>query len=177
MPISTTYAHVAPGNMPWWPMAAAAAALARAEVIVMHHGHRAVLVACADTATTEQMAFIDRHSAGPVRVIVRERSCGLLDPPEPDGDQLGHAADHTPANVFHDRLTAAAVALTDAAVPRSSGAVVADLLSIDDPTGRAGIDASEAFAKRFSLTLVAAPQEWVVGMPERRQRTSVLDTV
>ncbi|WP_231386043.1 3,4-dihydroxy-2-butanone-4-phosphate synthase [Rhodococcus aetherivorans] len=57
-------------------------ALARGELIILRHGARLVLVGCAGTVTTEQMAFVIRHSTGFVQVALHERDCDRLGLPE-----------------------------------------------------------------------------------------------
>lgn len=57
-------------------------ALANGELIVLCHGNRILLVGCAGTATTTQLAFIVRHSTGFVQVALHERDCDRLVLPE-----------------------------------------------------------------------------------------------
>ena len=47
-------------------------ALAAGETIVMIDDSRIVLMACAGTVTTEQMAFIIRHTSGFVQIALHE---------------------------------------------------------------------------------------------------------
>lgn len=133
-------------HMPWWPAAAAAAALARGELIVLRHESGIALVGCADTVTTQQMAFIARHSTGRVQVVM---------PPSPgaagESERYGPSAPE-PVSIcrFGCGLTPAAVALAlaDAALPASSGAVVGDLTLV-------GVDGAEVFAQQHGLTIVS----------------------
>ncbi|OUS82736.1 3,4-dihydroxy-2-butanone-4-phosphate synthase [Rhodococcus sp. NCIMB 12038] len=53
-------------------------ALAEGEVIVMIDDSRIVLIACAGTVSTEQMAFIIRHTSGFVQVALHEKVCDSL---------------------------------------------------------------------------------------------------
>ncbi|MGV0851373.1 hypothetical protein [Mycolicibacterium phlei] len=147
MAVTTVYSRAALRNMPWWSIAAGAAALARGELIVLHHGQHIVLVGCADTTTTTQMAFIARYSAGRPRIAIH------LD----DADPVNVPAEV--ADVTHGGGTPAeiALALTDAALPRSSGAVLADVDRYRISAGATAIADAEAFASRHGLTLVAAP--------------------
>lgn len=190
MNVTTVYSIPVPRDMPWWPIAAAAAELARGELILLQHDHRVVLVGCADTTTSAQMAFIARHTAGAIRVVLQDRCC---DPRPLTGQRVNvetssavtagvsgavriaparvlaesHSApsDVTPSgHVLPVRwnsqtpdhceaIAAIALALTDAAIPHSSGAVCADLQGVDGP---AGIEEAKAFAFRHRLTLVDA---------------------
>lgn len=200
MHVTTKFALPVPCAGSWWSIAAGAGALARGELIVLHHEDRIVLVGCADTATPEQMAFLARHSAGRVEVVLHDREChqlALSARPDvqsatgdssssvPTGTSCGHGAPTrvlaggrsarcdltrggSPAPVrvnpcvFDHRVTAAAVALalTDAAVPRSSGAVVANLHDTGGPTGVVGNDDAQTFANRHGFTLIAVPPEF-----------------
>lgn len=53
-------------------------ALAAGETIVMIDDSRIVLMACAGTVTTEQMAFIIRHTSGFVQIALHEMVCDRL---------------------------------------------------------------------------------------------------
>ena len=57
-------------------------ALANSELIVLCHDDRIILVGCAGTATTKQLAFIVRRSTGFVQVALHERDCDRLVLPE-----------------------------------------------------------------------------------------------
>jgi len=56
--------------------------LAKGELVILRHEDRFVLVGCAGTVTTEQMAFMVRHGTGFVQVALHERDCDRLGIPE-----------------------------------------------------------------------------------------------
>ena len=80
--MTASVAYAAPPRTPWSTAAEGMRALARGELIILRHGARLVLVGCAGTVTTEQMAFIIRYSTGFVQVALHERDCDRLGLPE-----------------------------------------------------------------------------------------------
>ncbi|MEE2032559.1 3,4-dihydroxy-2-butanone-4-phosphate synthase [Rhodococcus chondri] len=80
--MTTSVAYAAPTRMLWSTAAEGMCALARGELIILRHCARIVLVGCAGTVTTEQMAFVIRHSTGFVQVALHERDCDRLGLPE-----------------------------------------------------------------------------------------------
>ncbi|BAH52871.1 3,4-dihydroxy-2-butanone-4-phosphate synthase [Rhodococcus opacus] len=66
----------------WSTIAAGSRTLADGELIVLSHHRRVVLVGCAGATTTEQMAFLIRHTTGFLQVALHERICDRLILPE-----------------------------------------------------------------------------------------------
>ncbi|MHA4852754.1 3,4-dihydroxy-2-butanone-4-phosphate synthase [Rhodococcus sp. MSC1_016] len=179
-------------------------ALAAGETIVMIDDSRIVLMACAGTISTEQMAFLIRHTSGFVQVALHETVCDrlllpeaipsdryapthargqcvavdaavgtttgisgadrartarvLADPStEPDGlTRPGHLV---PVRVMASNrnartVPALALGLTDWAHPSRSGAVFADLESVDIPTQLVAPEEADRFARRYGLVIV-----------------------
>ncbi|UGT61843.1 3,4-dihydroxy-2-butanone-4-phosphate synthase [Nocardia asteroides] len=71
---------------PWSTLVDGVCALGADELIILHHDGRFVLAGCAGTATTEQLAFLIRHSTGFVQVALHERDCDRLLLPEATPD-------------------------------------------------------------------------------------------
>ncbi|MDV6280187.1 3,4-dihydroxy-2-butanone-4-phosphate synthase [Rhodococcus jostii] len=63
-------------------IAAGSRAVAAGELIILSHLRRVVLVGCASAVTTEQMAFLIRHTTGFLQVALHERVCDRLVLPE-----------------------------------------------------------------------------------------------
>ncbi|KLL95219.1 3,4-dihydroxy-2-butanone 4-phosphate synthase [Rhodococcus sp. IITR03] len=80
--MATSVAYPSRLRTPWSTAAESMRALARGELIILRHGSRLVLVGCAGTITTEQMAFVIRYSTGFVQVALHERECDRLGLPE-----------------------------------------------------------------------------------------------
>ncbi|UOT05772.1 3,4-dihydroxy-2-butanone-4-phosphate synthase [Rhodococcus opacus] len=80
--MTTSFAPRAPRQRSWSMIAAGSRALAAGELIILHHHRRVVLVGCAGAATTEQMAFMIRHTTGFLQVALHERVCDRLVLPE-----------------------------------------------------------------------------------------------
>lgn len=80
--MTTSFAPRAPRQRSWSMIAAGSRALAAGELIILHHHRRVVLVRCASAATTEQMAFMIRHTTGFLQVALHERVCDRLVLPE-----------------------------------------------------------------------------------------------
>lgn len=197
--------------------------LAQGDLILLHHDDRIVFVACAGTATTEQVSFIVRHSTGFVQVALHERDCDRLLLPEStptsrsttarcygqcvtvdaasgvstgisgadrartartladsrsrpeDLARPGHLVPvRVGPEVLHGLLTvaAAALTLTDAALPEFSGAVFADLEGIGDPTTVASVRDAESFADQHHLTLVTTAVTTTTAHPRIRHTGS-----
>jgi 3,4-dihydroxy-2-butanone 4-phosphate synthase len=80
--MTTSFAPRAPRQRSWSTIAAGSRALAAGELIILSHHRRVVLVGCAGAATTEQMAFLIRHTTGFLQVALHERICDRLVLPE-----------------------------------------------------------------------------------------------
>ncbi|MDV7353717.1 3,4-dihydroxy-2-butanone-4-phosphate synthase [Rhodococcus oxybenzonivorans] len=80
--MTTSLAPRATHHRSWSTIAAGSRALAAGELIILRHHRRVVLVGCAGAATTEQMAFLIRHTTGFLQVALHERTCDRLVLPE-----------------------------------------------------------------------------------------------
>ncbi|MFC9840765.1 3,4-dihydroxy-2-butanone-4-phosphate synthase [Rhodococcus sp. NPDC127530] len=80
--MTTSFAPRAPHHRSWSTIAAGSRALAAGELVILSHHRRVVLVGCAYAATTEQMAFLIRHTTGFLQVALHERICDRLVLPE-----------------------------------------------------------------------------------------------
>jgi 3,4-dihydroxy-2-butanone 4-phosphate synthase len=80
--MTTSFAPRAPRQRSWSTIAAGSRALAAGELIILSHLRRVVLVGAASAVTTEQMAFLIRHTTGFLQVALHERICDLLVLPE-----------------------------------------------------------------------------------------------
>ena len=80
--MTTSVAYADPTRTQWSTTAEGKRALARGELIILRHEARLVLVGCAGTVTTEQMAFIIRYSTGFVQVALHQSDCDRPGLPE-----------------------------------------------------------------------------------------------
>ncbi|MFC9836338.1 3,4-dihydroxy-2-butanone-4-phosphate synthase [Rhodococcus sp. NPDC127530] len=80
--MTTLFAPRASHQRSWSTIAAGSRTLAAGEPIILSHHRRLVLVGCAGAATTEQMAFLIRHTTGFLQVALHERICDRLVLPE-----------------------------------------------------------------------------------------------
>jgi 3,4-dihydroxy 2-butanone 4-phosphate synthase len=80
--MTTLFAPRASHHRSWSTIAAGSRSLAAGELIILGHRGRIVLVGCAGAATTEQMAFLIRHTTGFLQVAQHERVCDRLVLPE-----------------------------------------------------------------------------------------------
>ncbi|REE77576.1 3,4-dihydroxy-2-butanone 4-phosphate synthase [Rhodococcus wratislaviensis] len=80
--MTTLLAPRASHHRSWSTLAAGSGTLADGELIILSHHRRVVLVGCAGAVTTEQMAFLIRHTTGFVQVALHERVCDRLVLPE-----------------------------------------------------------------------------------------------
>ncbi|KXF53340.1 3,4-dihydroxy-2-butanone 4-phosphate synthase [Rhodococcus sp. SC4] len=80
--MTTSFAPRASHHRSWSTIAAGSRALAAGELVILSHHHRVVLVGCAGAATTEQLAFLIRHTTGFLQVALHERVCDRLVLPE-----------------------------------------------------------------------------------------------
>ncbi|OUS92062.1 3,4-dihydroxy-2-butanone-4-phosphate synthase [Rhodococcus sp. NCIMB 12038] len=80
--MTTSFAPRAAHHRAWSTITAGSRALAAGELIILSHHRRVVLVGCAGAATTEQMAFLIRHTTGFLQVALHEEICDRLVLPE-----------------------------------------------------------------------------------------------
>ena len=80
--MTTSFAPRASHHRSWSSIAAGTHALAAGELIILSYLRRVVIVGCASAVTTEQMAFLIRHTTGFLQVALHERICDRLVLPE-----------------------------------------------------------------------------------------------
>ncbi|WP_228001437.1 3,4-dihydroxy-2-butanone-4-phosphate synthase [Nocardia australiensis] len=80
--MTTSFKPRATGPATWSTLVDGVCALGAGELVILHHDGRFVLVGCAGTATTLQVAFLIRHSTGFLQVALHESDCDRLLLPE-----------------------------------------------------------------------------------------------
>ncbi|MFF7944942.1 3,4-dihydroxy-2-butanone-4-phosphate synthase [Nocardia gamkensis] len=135
--MTTSFTRRASRPAMWSTLVDGIGALGAGELIILAHNARFVLVGCAGTATTEQLAFLIRHSTGFVQVALHERACDRLLLPEatPSSRDLNATGHGQCVTVDARRDVATGISGADRA---RTARVLADPASTPDDLSRPG---------------------------------------